>query len=586
MIVFTSRYEKIFVEDKAFASGGEGEIRMITASPSHYSVSCVKIYFKSKRTPELEQKIRFMVNNPPLKTEGSSFLLAWPIELIYDGEGFFLGFMMKKAPSDSEKLGMLTVPKLKKTYKSQWYKFDKDYDPNNALLSRLKLIYNIAYAINQLHSTGIYVIKDFKPDNVLVTPSGFITIVDLDSIQITSQNALLFKGTAATDNYIPMEFYNNGVGRDPNVPLEKSWDNFAIAEVFYQLLFCLNPFVVTPIYEGEDSNTIPYCIANNLFPFGKNKDKIKRFPELHNGFKGIDKRLQELFLRSFSDNPSNRPNIEEWGVITYDVVKQSHIKEPHSPSPDPDSEKNNSKVCPVCKRKVEKTANFCPFCRYSFKQIKKYKDKNNTLWIWYIIVLILIVLALWAFYNPTYDEIETPFPTDSTTEVEEPEVDTKGISENTEIQIQDSVINQVQGDKSVETENKYTRPVLPKLIDFFYEEEGWGYKVYTLKEDYDVIRMLKSKGFKKEGNNTYALMDNGNPILTITLKSKIIEPDIVVEDGEIEEISGGAWCKYSFKFADYNDLKSFMEQSHRFEMNPKTEMNSSGNTVEIEYLFI
>ena len=115
---------------------------------------------------------------------------------------------------DSKKLTILILPKLKRTLKTEWYKFDKEYNIKYALVSRMKLINNIAIPIHILHSTNKYVLKDFKPDNVLVTSTGKVTIVDMDSIQICENGRLLFPGTAMADaavggeyNYQYADFY-------------------------------------------------------------------------------------------------------------------------------------------------------------------------------------------------------------------------------------------------------------------------------------------------------------------------------------------------------------------------------------------
>lgn len=344
MIVQTYKKEKIILADDPIASGGEGEIHIVCSAPKRFDNVCAKLYFKPKQTKEQEKKMRFMVDNPPSSIVSSGMMLAWPLETIYKTDGSFIGFIMPKAFSESKKLVILTLPKLKKAHKAEWYKFDKELDVKTALISRLQLIKNIAIPIHLLHSTNKYVLKDFKPDNILVTPTGQITIVDLDSIQICDKGELLFPGTAATENYIPPEFYNSGIGRDAEIPLNNSWDNFAIGEVFYQLLFGLNPYAVTPKADTDDCTTIPYCIANNLFPFGKNVSAIAKIPTPHSNFKIIPQPVKELFIRAFGDDPNNRPEAIEWGKTINSIVLNSVINiNPPSPPKNQDSVIQNPK---------------------------------------------------------------------------------------------------------------------------------------------------------------------------------------------------------------------------------------------------
>ncbi len=258
--------------------------------------------------------------------------------------------------------------KLKKAHKTEWYKFDKELDKKGALIARMKLIKNISIPIHLLHTTDKYILKDFKPDNVLVTPTGKVTIVDMDSIQICDNGRLLFPGTAATENYVPPEFYNKGVGRDTTIPLDKSWDNFAVGEVFYQLLFGLSPYAVTPKTNAEDSSTLPYCISHNLFPYGKNAAKIAMVPAPHNNFNVIPPQVKELFIRAFSDTPDDRPQAMEWGR-TINAVLLS-IPEYHQPEPafqNPPKGPAPAKYCPRCGAPYT-TNKFCKKCGYNFEE--------------------------------------------------------------------------------------------------------------------------------------------------------------------------------------------------------------------------
>lgn len=334
MIVYTYNKEIVSLEDEPFSAGGEGEVRRVTSRPSWLGNVCAKLYYIPKQTREQEKKIRFMVENPPSNIGGNGMMLAWPLETIYNQSGTFIGFLMPMAFPDSKKLTILILPKIKKTLKAEWYKFDKEYNIKYALVSRMKLINNIAIPIHILHATNKYVLKDFKPDNVLVTSTGKVTIVDMDSIQICENGRLLFPGTAATDTYIPPEFYK-GVGQNKKDILEKSWDNFAVSVVFYQLLFGLHPYVVVPYVDSEESNTIPYCIKENLFPFGINASKIKSFAKPHNNFNIVPPQVQQLFVRAFGLNPNDRPQAMEWGKTIKQVLDSVVIVEPGPVVPPP-----------------------------------------------------------------------------------------------------------------------------------------------------------------------------------------------------------------------------------------------------------
>lgn len=325
MIVYTGRGENLTLSDKVMSSGAEGEIHSVVSKPTRFGNICVKLYFKHKRNTQLEKKIKYMVANPPNQIYSNNNLIGWPLEVVYDGQRNFIGFVMPLAFSNSIRLIELTVKKLSKKIDPIWAeKFDRRLGASS-MIARLKLICNIAIPIHILHATGKYVLRDFKPDNVLVTNNGGITLVDMDSIQISENGSLLFPaGTLGTPGYMPPEHYTKNIGSNINIAIEKSWDYFSVGVVFYQIIFGLHPYVVTPlITRDSNSNEIYQNIADNLFPFGANASKISNYPPPHNNFRYIPNELQQLFIYSFSSNASMRPTIESWIRSVKDVIRKA-----------------------------------------------------------------------------------------------------------------------------------------------------------------------------------------------------------------------------------------------------------------------
>ncbi|MDD6831596.1 MAG: PEGA domain-containing protein [bacterium] len=324
MLVYTSKNEKLTLSDDTMSAGGEGEIHLVISGPARFNNVCVKIYYKSKRTAQLESKLKYMVNHPPNQICSESFMVGWPLETVYDNQKKFIGFVMPIAYSNSKPLIVLTSIKLSKKLSTLWTdKYDRKLGASS-IISRLKLICNIAIPIHILHSTGKYILKDFKPDNVLVTADGKVTLVDMDSIQITENNRLLYNGTAATPEYIPPEFYTQNVGKNINVPIKKSWDYFAVGVVFYQIIFGLHPYTVTPAVAKDDScNEIFQNISQNLFPFGLNSAKVASYPPPHKNFNHIPLELQQLFQKAFSDMPTTRPSLEQWVKTLKELIQKA-----------------------------------------------------------------------------------------------------------------------------------------------------------------------------------------------------------------------------------------------------------------------
>jgi serine/threonine protein kinase len=337
--VFTSKHEPIELAEKPFASGGEGAVFKVITAPHHLKDICVKLYHVKKipsenekvRQKEREDRILYMVKNPPSTIRGENFMMGWPLDWVTNQYGKFIGFVMPLAFPGSKELVNLTATTFSKKLGKEWQeRYDRSLG-KKALLSRLKLICNIAIPVHILHSTGKYVLKDFKPQNVLATADGRITICDMDSIQIADGGKLLFSGTAATPDYMPPEFYSKGIGKKTTDIISESWDTFALGVVFYQLLFGIHPYVVTPkVEQGDGANDISHNISSELFPFGANRNMIKIHPKLHDKFLALPVEFQNKFTRTFSNNPNNRPSANEWGQYIYKIVKGGEINNPPS----------------------------------------------------------------------------------------------------------------------------------------------------------------------------------------------------------------------------------------------------------------
>lgn len=334
MIVYNSKQEKITLDDEALSSGGEGAVYGIKAPSSYRNTCCVKIYYDNKRTEERHRKIEFMVKNPPATIERKGCKIGWPLDMVMLN-GKFAGFVMPLAYPDSRKLTILTGLTLSKRLDESWQKYDRR-NGKYSLVARMKLINNIAIPIFLLHATGMYVIQDFKPDNVLITHNGMVTLCDMDSIQITKAGQLLFRGTAATMEYAPPEFANLNVGKHADVPVDVSWDNFAIAAVFYQLIFGIHPFAVTPKrMKDDENNELSTNIARLLFPFGANAGQVAVIPKPHNNFKVVPAEMQSFFIKAFSDNVVSRPGAQDWGKLIHRYISEAGDVPMPTPKPAP-----------------------------------------------------------------------------------------------------------------------------------------------------------------------------------------------------------------------------------------------------------
>ena len=291
------------VADNFIGEGGEGAVYEIL-SPANYRNLVAKILYPDKRTNERRYKVRYMVDNPPANIQdgnGHNFLI-WPQQILLDNNDF-VGFIMPKAEGiDLEELCRV---KLKPELGSEWHKFNRDN--TDSIILRLILCSNIAKAVNALHTTGHYVIGDLKPENIRVKSNGLVSILDLDSCQISDGGQIRFESKMNTPKYNPPETIIEHK--------EVLWDLFIIGVIFYEILCGIHPFIGTTKAPYENSNTPDQKIQAGLFPFGSKSNYFEVIAIPHYNFKNLPDRVQKLFLRCFDQgitNPAIRPNTTDW----------------------------------------------------------------------------------------------------------------------------------------------------------------------------------------------------------------------------------------------------------------------------------
>jgi len=319
-IVYTTAKIPVQLEDKPVASGGEGTVFRVK-SAGVYTNTCVKIYHTPKRTPARRKKVEFMILNKPQVTSSQNFIICWPIESIYDQNQRFIGFLMPLAFSGSEQLYELTRPAIAKRLQTGWGKFDRS--TSTGIEKRLKVCVNIAIAIHSIHQSGKYALVDYKPQNILISSQGKISITDVDSFQIAENGVVLYHSEVSTPEYAPPECTKI----NPSQTLvPESWDRFSLAVSFYEILFGIHPFVSTPGGQYLKATTIGEMIQKGLFVHGSKRNYLTVIPRIHDNFKLLPESIKQLFIKAFEDGHTNsklRPSAEQWGqTINAELIKK------------------------------------------------------------------------------------------------------------------------------------------------------------------------------------------------------------------------------------------------------------------------
>ncbi|MBN2663235.1 MAG: hypothetical protein JXR68_06265, partial [Bacteroidales bacterium] len=153
-------------------------------------------------------------------------------------------------------------------------------------------------------------------------PEGKVTVLDIDTVQISNNGSVMFPSKAMTPEYIPPEIKK--IQNGDKVPVE--WDRFILSLIFYEVLFGIHPYAGNGFKAPyTNSTTIKDNISNGLFPFGQKSQYFNNIPKPHLNFKNIPLKVQNLFINSFEVDISNthkRPTAEEWGKTLYTMIKE------------------------------------------------------------------------------------------------------------------------------------------------------------------------------------------------------------------------------------------------------------------------
>ncbi len=277
---------------KQIADSGEGEVW-----ETNFSGILAKIYHNP--TPERIEKLKAMLANPPVDPMKSKnhISIAFPQDLLQDGSGNCVGFLMPAVPSSRE-LPSIYNPRLRKRNAPgfNWY-----YLHVTAL--------NTAWIIQAIHEKG-YVLGDIKPQNILVNDRALVAVIDTDSFQVCDRNTgKVYRCTVGSDGFTPVEL----LGKDFSVTDQSEvCDRFRLAVLIHYLLFGYHPFSGEWTGAGESPDQTElirkglwYGVKNSLIRPSQN---IIPLDVVH-------PEIKRLFLKCFNDghaSPNLRPTAEDW----------------------------------------------------------------------------------------------------------------------------------------------------------------------------------------------------------------------------------------------------------------------------------
>jgi Uncharacterized protein with protein kinase and helix-hairpin-helix DNA-binding domains len=304
MIVFGLKIAQYQLEFSVLKEGGEGKIYRVRGTGD---TKLAKVYKKDNRTRELEEKLLLMVEHPPIK------YMAWPLDVIYDMDRQFCGFVMEKLSINAKKLGEINE-----------YPQPSTLGVTNQ--QKIRIARNICAVIDEVHKEN-YVFGDFNPQNIGVDKDTcVISFFDTDTFHINDRCRCVvdFQGYVAPEllkkryDYIAKNPSNKDkpYAKMPLPTFTQATDNFALAvHIFRLLMNGSHPFSGIPIVPtglpNPTSGDAEVLADTYCFKPGYQRRISAPIPRLET----FPQEIIDLFTRAFihgRNNPKQRPSAIEW----------------------------------------------------------------------------------------------------------------------------------------------------------------------------------------------------------------------------------------------------------------------------------
>jgi DNA-binding helix-hairpin-helix protein with protein kinase domain len=223
------------------ARGGEGRIYKLKNKSSIQLL--IKIYHDRKKAEKLEPKIEQMVK---VSKNIERDWIAWPLVMVYDRIGSFIGYGMKE--KQGKILNNVMSPQIRNNNFQKW-------DRRKAIKTAIELCNYLSF----LHHNGI-VIGDLNPRNILVNQKGDVALIDCDSYQFNI-NGNIYYCDVITPECSPPELI---ISQNSSINIRSiEQDNFSTAVLLFQLFMDgRNPFD----HVGGDAPA--KNIIDGKFPYG------------------------------------------------------------------------------------------------------------------------------------------------------------------------------------------------------------------------------------------------------------------------------------------------------------------------------
>lgn len=217
MIVTTLAGQRLELAATPFnEEGSEGKLYDIEGKPDYVA----KIFRTTELARKREPKLKAMCQLPSMCSLPPN--LTWPVNLLHDGSGALVGFIMKRLQPN------VTLDKL------------FAYPKGTALVSqRLAALVSLANTLGRMHMCGV-AMGDPGPQNIPVLADCTVQLIDADSFDIRMPDGSHYPCLGCTPEYVAPEMLRAAQGGSYatcGVPFSEWTDCYALAVLIHKALF-------------------------------------------------------------------------------------------------------------------------------------------------------------------------------------------------------------------------------------------------------------------------------------------------------------------------------------------------------------
>lgn len=263
---------------------------------------CAKIFNRDILNTFIEEKVKRMLTRK-IKYKG----LCWPIEIVRDKEGNFVGYLVEEAKGVPLHLSIFKRAKMQQLFPT-WTKKDL-----------CDLTITILSTIQFLHRHNI-LLGCINPAAIMIVDKETVYFLDTDNYQIEGFPSLIHNVTFTPPELLDRKIYL----------CTKSNDNYGIALLLFMLLM---PGKLP--YTLGNGNCIEKKILNSHFSFSfKDEHGSHAMPSVWRFMWSHLTPFKPLFYATFRKGekysfPENRRNIDEWlGTLRY---FRNELNSPYDP---------------------------------------------------------------------------------------------------------------------------------------------------------------------------------------------------------------------------------------------------------------